>query len=157
MATLITSTEYLTFDAATPLPAVPLNTPAWKVTDYTSLRRRVRVGEDRPIPGVAGRLHVPREWDALTVALPMKVNGRKDREGNLHADPFVGVEVNHQYLLTNVVNVLDQRAVTFTRRTGSPLTGNVTVQDWEPTADPNSAGDHLICFLTITIAAGWLA
>lgn len=152
----LTLSEYLTFAADSPYAEVDSHSYGWKVLDYTSLRRRTRVGEDRPIPGASGRLFVAREWDEQTAVLTFRINGRWDVDGVPHADSFEGVDVNHQYLLDNVVNNLDLRAVTFTVRDGSTWTGNVVVEDWEPAVDPASAGDILIAPLTLKIPAGWL-
>lgn len=155
MPTLVL-TEYLTFEADSPLAEVDSHTYGWKVIDYTSLRRRTRVGEDRVIPGAPGRLYVPREWDEQTVVLTWKINGRYDKDGTPYSDPFEGVDLNHQYLLDNVVNSLDLRAVTFTDRHAATFTGSVVVEDWEPSVDPASGGDQLISPMTLKIPAGWL-
>lgn len=148
----VTSSEWLEIGSS----SVPLNTPAWKVTDYTALRRRTRVGENRVIPGMAGRLFVAREWDQQLVTLPMKITGRYDQEGTAYSDSFEGVDTNHQYLLDHVINVLGEQAVTFTDRQGQEWTGYAAVEDWQPSVDTNSGGDHMICFLSLSIAAGFL-
>lgn len=148
--------EYLTFEASSPAAEVDSHTYGWKVVDYTSLRRRTRVGENRVIPGAAGRLFVPREWDEMTVVLTFKINGRRDVDGTLFDDRFEGVDVNHQYLLDNVVNILGLRSVTFNVRDGSTWAGDVVVEDWEPSVDPSSGGDQILAPLTLKIPAGWL-
>jgi hypothetical protein len=156
MPTVITSSEWLSFDTVDSLPEVPLNTPAWKALDYTSLRRRVRVGEDRVVPGAAGRLAVAREWDELTTTIPMRIKGFRDWEGTAYGDRFLGVDLNHQYLQDNVFNVLDLRAVTFTDRHENEWTGSLFVQQWEPLVDPASGGDVIVGVLTVVIPAGML-
>lgn len=154
--------EHLVFAADSPLAEVSSHTAAWKVLDYTALRRRVRVGENRAIPGADGgggspaRIFVPRQWDEQTVVLTWRINGRLDKDGDPHADPFDGVDVNHQYLLDNVINSLDLRAVTFERRDGAMFAGDVVVEDWEPAVDPQSGGDVIIAPMTLKIPAGWL-
>lgn len=156
MPEVVTSIEYLSFDADSPHPAIALNTPAWKVTSYTALRKRTRVGENRPIPGAPGRLYVPREWDEQTVVLPMKINGRLDHEGDAHEDWFDGVDVNHQYLLDHIVDVLAERDVTFHRRDGATFQGSVVVDEWEPSDVPKSGGTDLVSFLTLKVMDGYL-
>lgn len=156
MPTVITSDEYLEFDADSPYPAVPMNTPAWKITDYTNLRRRVRVGEDRPIPGSPGRLYIPREFDELVCDLPLRIFGARDWQNNLYSDSWLGVDLNHSYLRDNVFDVLGERDVTFHTRHGSSWTGTMVVENWAPVVDPNSGGDVLGGTLTVAIPAGML-
>lgn len=148
--------EYATFDAGGSYTDVDSHTYGWKVVDYTSLRRRTRVGEDRPIPGSPGRLYVPREWDEQTVVLTWHINGRWDSSGTPYSDTFEGVDANHQVILDNVVNVLAEIGVSFNARDGSTWTGNVVVDDWEPSVDPASGGDKIIAALTLKVPAGWL-
>lgn len=148
--------ELLTFSSAGSLAEVASHTAAWKVIDYTALRRRTRVGANRPVPGAPGRLFVPREWDEHTVVLTWRIRGARDKDGELYDDPFDGVDVNHQYLLDNLVNSLLLRAVTFTDRHDVDFAGDVVVEDWEPAVDPNSGGDHIVAPLTLKIPAGWL-
>jgi hypothetical protein len=152
----LTIVENLTFAADSPLAEVDSHTYGWKVVDYTSLRRRTRVGENRPIPGSPGRLYVPREWDEQTVVLTFHINGRWDKDGTPYGDSVEGVDLNHQYLLDNIVNSLDLRAVSFEDRHGATFEGNVVVEDWEPSVDPSSGGDKIIAPLTLKIPAGWL-
>lgn len=152
----LTLTEYLTFAADSPFAEVDTHTYGWKVIDYTSLRRRTRVGEDRVIPGSPGRLYVPREWDEQTAVLTFKIKGDFDKDGTAYSDSFEGVDENHQYLLDNVVNNLGLRSVTFNVRDGGTWTGSVVVVDWEPSVDPSSGGDQIIAPLTLKIPAGWL-
>lgn len=156
MPTVITSDEYLSFDAVGAYPAVPMNTPAWKITDYTPLRRRARVGSDRAIPGSPGRLYVPREWDELQVDLPVRIFGKRNWENTAYSDSWLGMDLNHLYLRDNVFDVLDERAVTFHTRHGSSWTGYMVVENWAPIVDPASGGDVLGGTLTAVIPAGML-
>lgn len=157
MATVITQPEYLTFDAVGALHAVPTGTPAWKGLNYTPLYRMgPRVGGNRPIPGESGRLYVPREIDELQVSLHLRINGKKDREGNTHADPFLGVRTNLLYLRKHVLDYVPERGITFTMRDTSTATGDAVIEDWEDTVDPASAGDIILLVVRLTIAAGVL-
>lgn len=153
----LTLTEYLVFATSGSFAETSSHTHGWKIIDYTPLRRRTRVGEDRPIPGAPGRLYVPREWDEQTVVLTWKINGRWDADGVAHSDPFDGVDLNHQVILDNVVNNLAARAVTFTDRHAATFDGEVVIEDWEPSVDPSSGGDQIISPMTLKIPAGWLA
>lgn len=157
MPTVTTQTEYLTFNSTGSLHAVPTGTPAWKGLNYTPLYRMgPRVGGNRPIPGSTGRLAVAREVDELKVSLQMRFNGKKDREGNTHADPFVGVMTNLLYFRKHVLDYVPERSVTFTMRSGSTASGSVVIEDWEDTVDPESAGDVILLVVRMTIAAGVL-
>lgn len=149
--------EAFVFDADSPLPQVSLNIDgAWKVTDYSPLRRRFRVGENRVIPGSPGRLWVDREWDEQVAPLPMKIFGRKDYSGNPWSDHFDGALENYNYLLDNVFNILDLRSGTFTDRLTDVWTGSVAVEDYDFSPDPNSGGDVLVGTVRLVVPAGWL-
>lgn len=149
--------EALTFLEDAPFDALVSHTYGWKVLGYTSLRRRTRVGENRPIPGGSPpRIFVPREWDEMTAVLTWRINGRYEPDGTPYADPFDGVDLNHQIILDNVVNNLGLRAVTFEDRHGVEFAGDLVVDNWEPVEDPNSGGDVLIAPMTLKILGGWL-
>lgn len=152
----LTRPEYATFDAGGSYSEVDSHTYGWKVIDYTSLRRRTRVGEDRPIPGSPGRLYVPREWDEHTAVLTWRINGAYDKDGTPYGDPFEGVDLNHQFILDNLVNVLGLIGFTLHDRQGVDWAGNIVVDNWEPSPDPNSGGDVLIAPMTLLIPAGQL-
>jgi hypothetical protein len=156
MPTVIKGREWLTFESLGALDQVPTGTPAWMGLDYTGLRRLIRVGEDRVIPGAPGRLAVDRELDELVTTIPLRIRGNRDWEGNAYADTFLGLDLNHQYLRDNVLDVLDLREVTFHDRHGVEWTGEMFVQMWEPSVDPNSEGDVIIGPLTVVVPAGRL-
>jgi hypothetical protein len=157
MPTVITQTEYLTFAAVGSLHAVPTGTPAWRAIDLSELYGMgPRVGENRQIPGVTGRLAVPREIDELRVSLRLRFFGGKDREGLTHSDPFQGVITNLLYFRKHVLDYVPSRSVTFTRRTGGTSTGSVIVEGWESAPDPSSAGDVHLMVVRLTVAAGSL-
>lgn len=158
MPTVITpNVEWLEFDADSPLPMVPTATPGWTVLDYTPLRLRPpKLGENRHVPGRPGRLAVDKEWDELTVPLPIRIVGRADWEGDTYADPFEGVDTNHAYLQDNVIDVLTSRAITFHRRDGSVWTGEANDFQLTVGVDPQSAGDVLTGVLAFKIPDGFL-
>jgi hypothetical protein len=158
MPTIITpNVEWLEFDADSPLPMVPTATPGWRVLDYTPLRSRPpKLGGNRPVPGVAGRLAIPREWDELAVLLPIRIKGTHDWEGTAYDDRFEGVDANHEYLQENVIDVLGSRAVTFHRRNGDELVGEANDFQLAVAVDPASEGDVLTGVLSFKIPAGFL-
>lgn len=158
MPTIITpNVEWLEFDADSPLPMVPTATPGWRVTDYSALLLRPpKLGANRHIPGRPGRLAVAREWDELTVPLPIRFTGRKDREGTAYDDPFEGVDANREYVQENVIDVLDVRGITFHRRDGTVWTG--IANDFQLTVgvDPASGGTVLTGIIAFKVPDGFL-
>lgn len=154
MPTLIRP-EYATFTASGH-SAVDSHTYAWKALDYTSLRRRTRVGANRPIPGSPGRLYVPREWDEHQAVLTWRIKGDYDKDGTPYDDPFEGVDLNHQFILDNLINVLGLIDLTFHDRHAVEWDGNIVVDNWEPAPDPQSGGDVLLAPMTLVIPAGML-
>jgi hypothetical protein len=101
---------------------VSLHTPAWQctnsylLTDPPPRRRRNRT---RPgLPGVYGGVGWPDEW---SVELEIAINGWWDRNGNPHADPAAGAEINWRYLVDNVYDAVDYPA------TGSETQGRIGV------------------------------
>lgn len=94
----ITATEYLEINS------VPLATPAWRLTDLTSLYDEADVrGDDILIPHSAGVLAQPRRRTVTKKALPIVVFGDYDLDGVAHTDPREGLAINTAYLMTNVV------------------------------------------------------
>lgn len=158
MPTVITATEYLSFNAiGTLIPAVPLNTPGWAVVDYTPLYQAPpKIGDDRVIPGTSGRLGVAREFDEMQVSLAMNIYGARDHENTAASSRPVGLRNNMDYLRSNVVNTIDARAVTFHKQAGGTLTGSVYVEELLlGEADPTGALCRAV--LRITIPAGTLS
>lgn len=146
MPTIITRTEYLSFDAAGSYPAVPLNTPGWDCQDYSGLYGNPpTVGEDRIIPGTNGRLAVKRQLDELTVSLPMTIYGEANHEGTAYADARIGMRTNLLFLRTNLLQPITSgngtRAVTFHLLDGTTDTGSVIVE-----------GDMAVAFAAPTLA-----
>jgi hypothetical protein len=153
--------QYLSFDAIDSIPALALNLDGcWECDDYSDMYDAPPVlGEDRHIPGVAGRLAVAREEDEAVKSLPMKFMGIKDHSGAAHTDPRIGLRVNLDYFRTNIVRPLSghtTRAVTFHLLDGSTTkTGNVIV---EPPLQVAFQGPVLARgVLRIVIPAGMLA
>lgn len=133
MAAVVTATEYLTFDTVGSFPAIPMNTPAWEVLDYSSLYEQApTVGGNRVIPGAPGRLPILREYDEASISLPLVVFGGADYEDAPYADTRIGVRANLEFLRDNVLALAGTsdgtRPVTFTKYDGSTITGDVIVE-----------------------------
>ena len=154
----IEQVEYVTFEAVDTLDAVPTSVRgAWRGLDYVMWNRLgPRVGDNRVIPGVAGRLAVAREIDELKFSQRMRIIGRNDVDGTPFADQFEGALANLDYWVDNVLSYLPERSVTYHRRDGSTKTGAVTVEDWDYSIDPASAGDVILLVIPLTVAAGSL-
>lgn len=162
MPVVVTRGEYVVFDAVTSpsLPEIPGNTPGWETIDYSALYDLAPViGDDRPIPGVAGRLAVPREEDELVAALPMRFIGSHDWEGDPYEDARIGLRTNLRYFGENVVRPPGTtdglRGITFHQLDGSTATAQVIVQS--PLQVAFSPGSVLArAVLTLIIPAGSL-
>lgn len=129
MPAVKTRVECLTFDEVGAIPDIPLNTPAWECQSYAALTDAPpALGEDRHIPGLPGRLFMPREFDEGQVPLRIVVFGAADMEGTPYDDPREGVRANLRFLRANLLLPQDAlRAVTFERLDGGEETGNVVV------------------------------
>ncbi len=83
--------------------SVSLMCPAWAVIDVSPLRQgATHRGTDVLIPGVAGRVGMPRRKDATAFQLPMVIDCTVDRTGAATASVPAGLMVNVDYLEANV-------------------------------------------------------
>lgn len=86
------------------IDGVLLNTPAWDITDLTTLWVETTVrGNDRLLPGVAGVIPYRRRLDVMSYSLPMLVSGDVNEDGDDYPDAWVGLETNLQTLYDDVV------------------------------------------------------
>lgn len=156
MATVETQVEFAKWAAADGLDAVPTGTPGWWGLGYLAwYRMGARVGDNRPITGVPGRLHVPREYDELRVPQRILIDGHRDREGTPYGDPLDGVTQNLLYLREHLLDYLPQRSITFHARSGTTYTGLGTIDDeWTLVEAPNSDGSHVHLDFVVVIEAG---
>lgn len=150
--------EYVTFAAVGALDAVDTwKVGAWEGLNYTNWYRTGPVlGQNRHVPGVAGRLVVEKEIDELTFTQQMRFKGRKDKDGAPHADLFVGVMANFRYFRKHVLDYKSARSVTFHERDGTTTVGTVQVGDWDESVDPNSGGEVILLSFRVTVPAGSL-
>ena len=159
MPTVITATEYLSFDTVVSpsIIAIPLNTPAWEVLDYGPMYEIGNiVGEDRVVPGTTGRIAVAREIDEMKVQLQMNVYGARDHENTLHSTKPIGLRTNLAFLRDNLIKRKIARGVTFYPQYGGTQSGTVYVDDWRVGPSLQNGG---MCraVLSITIPAGYLS
>jgi hypothetical protein len=153
MPAVVTRDEYLSFDSTGGHPVVPLNTPAWECRDYRPLYDGTdTVGDNRPIPGSAGRLYVPDEFDEWNVSLNLVVYGDQDQDGGTHSDPRVGVRENLLYLRTHLLRPRLLRPVTFHRLDGGTETGDVKVSPRAQVTSFGPSGARMV--LKFVVVAG---
>jgi hypothetical protein len=151
MPNVITRDEYLE------ISSVPLSTPAWWITDLEQLYDGPPDrGEDLIIPGAAGVSTQPRRAHAARKVLTLIVDGVKDREGNLYANPITGVRTNLDYLKTNVTAPVDTgdgtRPAVLHLKDGSTRSEDIIVRS---SLEPAARGKHtLLCRLEIIIPTG---
>lgn len=150
--------EYVTFATVGALDAVDTwKAGAWEGLNYTQwYREGPVVGENRVIPGAPGRLEVDKELDELTFSQAMRFYGRKDKDGALHTDPFVGVMANFRYFRKHVLAYKSPRSVTFHERDGTTTAGSVQVGDWTETVVEQAGGDLILLTFDVTVAASYL-
>lgn len=83
---------------------VAMNGPAWKVLNLLELWQPAdQRGSDRLVPGTAGVLAQQRRDTVTRRSLQMLIVGDVDRTGTPQADRFEGLQVNVEYLRSNVV------------------------------------------------------
>lgn len=129
MPNVITRSTYLEINS------VPLATPAWRILDLSLLYGRAVRGEDRVMAGAAGARAYRRRRTLYSTTLPMLVEGRKDREGNVNGNIYSGLDTNIDYLLTNVVEPPSTATVAAVwHRVGGNKTADIHVEGFEPQA-----------------------
>jgi hypothetical protein len=97
MADQITKAFYLDIEG------VALATPAYWITDLLPLLDAADVrGRDRLLPSAAGFKAYRRRETLSLRKVDLFVDGRKDREGNAHANFTTGLVTNIRYLVANV-------------------------------------------------------
>lgn len=155
MANVITRTEYLSFAAEGGASAVPLNTPAWECLSYAPLYDSPPVvGEDRPIPGSAGRLAIAREEDEMIVSLHLRFFGGYNHENVAQSDARIGLRTNLRYFRTALMraNHGTTRTATFHRLDGGTESADCVII---PPLDVEFVGPTLArAILRFTVPAG---
>jgi hypothetical protein len=153
--------EFLRFEAQDGLNAVlsqgPGMIPAWTTLDFTRLYGKgKRIGDNRPVPGVTGRIVVPKEFDQLELTLTMRVKGFFTHTGARADDPFVEAATTLLYLRQHVLDYTPARSVTFGARTGTEYAGELVIENWTNETVPESGGETILVFVDISVPAGYL-
>jgi hypothetical protein len=86
---------------------VPLSTPAWEHLDLYTLYSGANVrGQNRIMPGAVGVMPLRRRPTETSRTISLAVFGNQAWDGTPYPDPVLGLAVNLQHLLTNVVDPL---------------------------------------------------
>lgn len=77
----------------------------------------VKRGDSLFIPGLSGRLIMPKRRDETVHALPMLIDGRIDATGAQHPDDIDGLQANIDWIEANITNPTNGgRTLTLTNR-----------------------------------------
>lgn len=147
------------FDQYIDIGGVPLSTPAWEVLNIHVLMSGPGVrGENRVIPGAAGRRPLRHRPDERTVTLQLAVFGHVDPAGDPITDPQEGVWTNWLALrdqFTALLTTAGDSTVTATLNyAGGTLSGPVQVLAYE-LGEPYSTTD-LSAILDLNLVTGML-
>lgn len=131
MPDLINRTTYLE------IASTPLATPAWRILDLSKLYGIEKRGADRILPGAAGGRAFERKITMRSVALPLLVEGRQNREGTPYGNAYEGLDDNLDALYTAIIlppgTAAGTRAAVWHRATGN-LSADVHIEGLEPEA-----------------------
>lgn len=86
------------------ISGISLTTPAWWCGDLAPLADGPDMrGEDVLLPGVAGVVALPRRITVSKRSVHMFITGDYDRFGVAQSNPRIGLQVNCQYLIDNLL------------------------------------------------------
>lgn len=130
MAYVVRFTHHLEIDG------VPLSTPAWEHLDIHLLYSAPSVrGENRVMPGAAGRRALPWRPDETMRTLTLAIYGDKSWDGTTNADPVAGLWANiahlQNFVVDNPLNAGSTRTATIKQHAGPDLTATIQVRGFE--------------------------
>lgn len=116
--------------------------PAWSMLDLSALLwSPEQRGTDLPLPR-GTILPRPRRLDTTVLPFPFVVVGSVDLDGDAYADPYVGLQTNLAYLMSNVLEPTlvgdGTRTAVWTTPSGATVTAEVHVRPWRPRARPGA-------------------
>jgi hypothetical protein len=125
------------------IDGVPLSTPAWEHLNLQLLYSLASTrGENRVMPGAAGRRALPWRADETMRTLTMIVTGNHHWDGTANADPIAGLWANVAHLVTNVGGypaTPDGTRTAVIKRPGAPdRVATIQVRGFEVTEDQYS-------------------
>lgn len=136
----------INFDHHLEIDGVPLSTPAWEHTNIGVLYSSAQVrGENRVLPGAAGRRGLPWRSDETMRTLTLAIFGNRTWDGTINADPVAGLWANvahlQAFVFDNPLNA-DSTRTAVLKRTGQPdLTCKIQVRGFEIDDEPYSPAD----------------
>jgi hypothetical protein len=103
---------------------------AWMALDFSDVKRSLeKRGSDVLIPGVPGVVRNPRRPTVSRRLIPILILGAHDSDGNPHADPAAGVDLNLFEFQTLVVETTGLLPLVLSLRS-MVLEGEVVVEDF---------------------------
>lgn len=134
------------FDHHVEIDGVPLSTPAWEHLNIGSLYSGATVrGENRILPGAAGRRALAWRSDETMRTLTLAIFGTYTWDGTLNADPVAGLWANVAHLMsfvvTNPLNDDSTRTAVIKRPGATDLSAIIQVRGFEIEDDPYSPSD----------------
>jgi hypothetical protein len=130
MAYTVNFTHHLEIDG------VPLSTPAWEHLDIQALYSGAKVrGDNRVMPGAAGRRALPWRPDETMRTLTLAIFGDVSWDGSVNSDSVAGLWANIAHLQTFVVdnplNAGSTRTAVIKRIGATDLTATIQVRGFE--------------------------
>lgn len=128
------------------IDGVPFSTPAWEHLNlhalYSSAETR---GENRVMPGAAGRRGLPWRSDQTMRTLTLAIFGTYMWDGTLNADPVAGLWANiahlQAFVVGNPLTADSTRQATIVRPGAPNQTCVIQVRGFEIDEDPYSPSD----------------
>jgi hypothetical protein len=140
------------------IDGVPLSTPAWEHLNIQTLYSGPETrGDNRVMPGAAGRRALPWRADQTMRTLTLAIFGGLRWDGAANPDAVAGLWANVAHFIANIVDTPNTPGCTRTaviKRTGAAdLTATIQVRGFEIDDNPYSPGD-VAASLDIALLAG---
>jgi hypothetical protein len=118
------------------IDGVPLSTPAWEHQNIQTLYSGAAVrGENRVLPGAAGRRALPWRPDETMRTLTLAIFGDLSWDGTVNADPEAGLWANvahiQTFIVNNPLNAGSTRTAVIKRPPGPDLVATIQVRGFE--------------------------
>ena len=140
------------------IDGVPLSTPAWEHLNIQALYGGAYVrGENRVMPGAAGRRALPWRPDETMRTLTLAIFGARSWDGTTNVDPIAGLWANvahlHNFIVDNPLNAGSTRTARIVRPGATDLVATIQVRGFEVDDEPYSPGD-IAATLDIALVQG---
>lgn len=141
------------------IDGVPLSTPAWEHLDIQVLYSGPSVrGENRVMPGAAGRRPLPWRPDETMRTLTLAIYGDRSWDGTVNADPVAGLWANiahlRAFVVDNPLNTTSTRTAVIKQVGGAAdLTATIQVRGFEIDEESYSPA-AVSAFMDIALISG---